>query len=171
MRVSDVSPSEYNPYYGTYIKLAEKHELISGLQNGLNDTIAFFESIPNGKLAYRYDEGKWTVKEILRHIIDTERIFAYRALRFARNDKTALSGFEQDEYIRPAKVDTLSLEHLIDEYKTNRLSTKMMFMNFSEDMLKQIGEASGNPMSTRAAGFVIIGHEKHHCQIIRDRYL
>ncbi len=171
MKSSEVLPSEYNPYYGAYITLAQNQLLMDGLQNGLNETISFLESIPNDKLKHRYDAGKWSVKEIIRHIIDTERIFAYRALRFARNDKTSLHGFEQDDYIQPSKADELSLESLLDEYKSNRMATIAMFRNFSDEMLKRIGEASSNPMSARAAGFIIVGHEKHHCNVIKDRYL
>ncbi len=171
MKVSDLLTSEFNPYYGTYIKLAENKSLIDGLQDGLEETISFFESIPRDKFEHRYAEDKWSIKEILRHIIDTERIFAYRALRFARNDSAELPGFDQDEYILPDMVNELSSQSLFDEYRSNRMSTIIMFTNFTEEMLKRIGTASNNPMSARAAGFVIIGHEKHHCNVIKERYL
>jgi len=92
-------------------------------------------------------------------------------LRFARNDNTGLPGFDQDEYILPAKANELSMRSLLDEYRSNRMSTIIMFINFTDDMLKRVGEASKNPMSARAAGFIIVGHEKHHCNIIKERYV
>ena len=171
MKTSDLLPSEFNPYYGTYIKLADSQSLIDGLQNGFKETYAFFEAIPADKQEYCYSEGKWTIKEILRHIIDTERIFSYRALRFARKDTTGLSGYDQDKFILPAEANDSLMQSLLDEYDSNRKSTIEMFSNFTEKMLKRIGEASNNPMSARAAGFIIVGHEKHHCSVIRERYL
>jgi len=171
MKASDLSSSEFNAYYGAYINLAENQSLIDGLQNGLEKTVAFFESIPADKQDFAYAEGKWTIKEILRHIIDTERIFTYRALRFARNDTTALPGYEQDDYILPAKANELSMQSLLEEYKSNRLATIAMFSNFTDEMLKIIGEASNYPMSARASGFITIGHEIHHCKVINERYL
>lgn len=171
MSISELLSTEFNPYYEAYIKLSNNLSLIDGLQAGLEETVAFFESIPVDKQEFRYAEGKWTIKEILRHIIDTERIFAYRALRFARNDSTGLPGFDQDQYILPAKTNNTSMQSLLDEYKSNRMSTIVMFINFDNEMLKRIGEASNSPMSARAAGFITIGHEKHHCNIITERYL
>ena len=171
MNKNDLKLSEYNPYYETYINLAENKSLHDGLKDGCTETVAFFEAIPLDKLDYSYAEGKWTVKEILRHIIDTERIFAYRALRFARNDQTPLSGFDQDTYILPDCTQNTSIQSLLDEFKSCRTATRIMFSNFSDEMTKRVGEASNNPMSARAAGFIIIGHEKHHCNVIRERYL
>lgn len=171
MNVSDLSPAEFHLYYKHYIDLADGLNIIDGLTNGMHETIAFIESVPSQKLEYRYEEGKWTIKEIIRHIIDTEKIFAYRALRFARKDPTPLPGFEQDDYIVPAYANALDLKSLLEEYKTNRLSTISMFSNFTETMLTEIGKASKNPLSVRAAGFIISGHEIHHCNVIRDRYL
>ena len=171
MKTTDLNSSEYNSYYGTYIELVGDVTLIDGLKKGLSETISFLTTIPVNKLEYRYAEGKWTIKEIVRHIIDTERIFAYRALRFARNDETSLPGFDQDEYIIPAKANSQNLDSLLEEYKANRLATLAMFVNFTDAMLKGIGEASNSPMSARATGFITIGHEKHHCNIIRERYL
>lgn len=171
MRATDLSANEYNEYYVAYIGLAGSNSLIDGLQEGLKTTVEFLKRVPEEKLEYRYAEGKWTIKEILRHIIDTERIFAYRALRFARNDQTALPGFDQDAYISPSNANLKTLDNLLHEFETNRLSTISLFRNFSDSMLKGIGEASNNPMSARAAGFIIIGHEIHHCSVIEERYL
>lgn len=171
MKASDLLSSEFNPYYETYIKLTDNQLLIDGLRDGVVETIKFLESIPFDTLEYKYADGKWTVKEIIRHIIDTERIFAYRALRFARNDRTGLPGFNQDDYILPSRANDFSFQILLEEYKSNRMSTISMFSSFTDDMLKIVGEASNNPMSARAAGFIIVGHEIHHCNVIRERYL
>ena len=171
MKVSQLSASEYANYYSNYIKKAGSEELISGLDSSLSSVIAFFKAIPKDKLEYRYETGKWSVKDIIQHLIDTERVFAYRALRFAREDKTALPGFKQNAYGVKANANKKSGEELLKEYQLVRESTIMLFKSFNEETLKIIGVASGSDMSVRAIGFVIIGHEKHHCQVIKERYL
>jgi hypothetical protein len=163
--------NEYNPYYSNYIKLANHASLQSGLADSLNKTFEFYESIPEGKLNFRYAEGKWTIKEIIQHLLDSERVFSYRALCFARKESIALPGFDQDDYLANASSNDRSGSELIIEYKAIRAATIALFSSFTEDMLKCIGTASGSPMSTRAAGFIIIGHETHHCNIIKERYL
>lgn len=171
MKISELKSTEYNPYYGTYIKLNEARPLQKGLSIGLSETLEFFASIPNDKLEYRYEEGKWTIKEICLHLIDTERVFAYRALRIARKDKTPLMGFDQDMFVELSQANHRSMDHLLKEYRSLRESTIDMFSGFSNDMLTYIGEASDSPLSPRAAGFIIAGHEKHHIQVIKERYL
>ncbi|EMQ95102.1 hypothetical protein D778_00099 [Xanthomarina gelatinilytica] len=169
--VTDLPETEYVQFYANYIKLAGKKDLISGLTASFKETLSFFESIPNDKLEYRYQDGKWTVKDILQHIIDTERIFAYRALRFARQDETVLPGFEENQYAVTAHANKRTKEDLLEEYQTVRQATICLFKSFCKDMFLQIGKASGANMSVRAVGFVTIGHEKHHCQVIKSRYL
>ena len=120
---------------------------------------------------YKYAEDKWTIKDMLLHIIDAERVFAYRALRFARADKTNLPGFEHDDYVVVANANGRIKASLLNEYNAQRESTIQLFSNFKDEMLMQIGVASGNPMSVRALGFVTAGHETHHCNIIKERYL
>ncbi len=171
MAIMDLSANEFNPYYGQYIELAKEHPLLKGLEASMTETIAFLEAIPSDRLEYRYDSGKWTIKEIIRHLIDTERVFAYRAMRFARNDKTELPGFDQDAYILPSKANEQSLSDLLKEYRSVRLATIAMFQGFNDTMLRSKGTANKSPMSVRAAGFVIIGHEKHHANVIRKKYM
>src|SRR5690554_3205723 len=171
MYVTDLFETEYTEFYVNYIKLAGEKDLISGLISSFKDTLSFFESIPKDKLEYSYQEGKWTVKDILQHIIDTERIFAYRALRFARQDQTVLPGFEENQYAIRAHANRRTKEELLEEYQTVRQATICLFKSFSKEMFMQIGEASGANMSVRAVGFVTIGHEKHHCRVIKSRYL
>ena len=120
---------------------------------------------------YKYAKDKWSIKELLLHIIDTERVFAYRALRFAREDKTDLPGFEQDDYVITSDANTRSKASLLNEYNFQRASTIALFSSFNDSMLMKIGMAGGNPMSVRAIGFITSGHEVHHCNILRERYL
>lgn len=171
MKVSDLQPTEYNSYYSTYINLNGDQSLLEGLKKGRNKTLEFFKSIPHDKLEFRYDVGKWSVKEILQHLIDTERVFAYRAMRIARKDKTALMGYDQDEYVKQSNANKRSIDELLSDFGLLRESTIQMFSGFSTEMLTQIGKASDNPLSPRAAGFIIAGHDKHHIQVIKERYL
>jgi len=171
MKVSDLTPSEYNPYYGAYIDLNNEHDLLEGLRIGLDETLNFFKTIPKDKLEYRYEIGKWSIKEILQHLIDTERVFAYRAMRIAREDNTPLMGFDQDVFVERSNANARGINELISEYRFLRESTISLFYGFSDNMLSNIGEASNSPLSPRAAGFIISGHEKHHCKVIRERYL
>lgn len=172
MTTQDLTAEELNPFYSTYINLVPKSvNLIDGFETGFKNVEAFFESISKDKLDYKYAEDKWTIKEVLQHIIDTERIFMYRCLRVARHDKTALAGFEQDDYIEPSKANSKSIESLQEEYKTTRQYSIVLLKSLSDEDLKCIGKASGNVMSARSASFSTIGHEIHHMKIIKERYL
>lgn len=171
MKVSQLSSNEYLPYFEGYIKQVGNVSLIDGLESNLDFMLNFYKSIPVEKLEFRYAEGKWTIKEILNHLLDAERIFCYRALRFARKDKTPLSGFEENDYTFASKANEKSISTLLDEYKVLRLATVGLFKSFDDEMLLSKGVASGGEVSVRALGFLIIGHEKHHCNIIKERYL
>ncbi len=171
MKASQLSIDEYNPYYSNFIISLDETELIGGLQNNLNTTVSFFESIPEAKLNHAYQKGKWTIKNILQHLIDTERIFSYRALGFSRNDSTDFPGFEQDDYVTNADVSCKTKAELLEEYKAVRCASIAFFKNTPTSALAIIGKASGSEMSARAAGFIIIGHERHHCEVIKNKYL
>jgi len=173
MNLDDVqlTTAEFNPYYEQYIVLAPDTNIVSGLKQCLEHTIQFFKNIPEEKHNYRYADGKWTVKEILLHIIDVERIFSYRALRIARQDKTPLPGFEQDDYVLNADVSKRTLEDLLQEYSAVKQATIHLFNSFHAATLKSIGEASNSPTSVRAIGYIIQGHETHHKNVIESRYL
>ncbi len=171
MFVTEIPESEYASFYANYIKKGGNLSLLSGLEQGMLNTKAFFETIPEDKLEYRYAEGKWTIKEILQHLIDTEHVFVYRALRFARQDKTPLPGFEQDDYVLASVANRRTRDQLLNDYLDLRESTIALFSSFSKKMLEQIGVASNAEMSVRAIGFVLIGHEKHHIDVIKERYL
>jgi uncharacterized damage-inducible protein DinB len=163
---------EYAPYTMIYIGLLPDDGLIlKHLADNLTATSTFIRSIPEAKLLYRYAEGKWTIKEILAHIIDDERIYAYRALRFARNDQTELPGFEQDDYAAESRANVRTIEDLLNEFSAVRHSTIALFESFAEQVLTRSGIASGNIMSVRAAAYHIAGHELRHINIIKERYL
>lgn len=167
----DLKNDEFSPLYEPYIQKIEGLELKKGLKINGDKTIAFFESLPENKLDHRYAKGKWTIKEIIQHLIDTERIFSYRALCIARKDKTSLPGFDQDLYVANCDVGKTSVHNLMIDYKTVRLASINLFNSFDEKALMQNGTASANNLSVRAIGFIIMGHENHHCQIIEERYL
>ena len=171
MKSQLLNPEEYNPYYKSYIDLATNENIVESLKQNLDLVVAFYSNIPKDKLDYVYAVGKWTIKDILLHIIDTERIFTYRALRIARKDRTPLPGFEQDDYVISANVNSRTLESILEEYKSVRQASIALFSSFDSESLKQIGEASGSPISVRAIGYIITGHENHHNQVIKERYL
>ncbi|WP_179334792.1 DinB family protein [Winogradskyella costae] len=167
-----VKITEYNPYYRPYIEATNKDlSIIEGLEQNSGDLIFFYSNIPQEKHGYSYAEGKWTIKDVLLHTIDTERIFAYRALRIARKDSTPLVGFEQDGYVVSAFAEKRSMQSLLEEYKSVRRATITLFNTFNTETLLLIGEASGFPVSVRAIGYIIMGHENHHLKIIKERYL
>jgi uncharacterized damage-inducible protein DinB len=171
MILSELQNNEYSPFYKGYIKQSVNRPIVEGLKLNLDHTLHFYNNIPFEKLDFRYADGKWTIKEILQHIIDTERIFSYRALRIARQDQTPLPGFEQDDYVLTANTNERSIESLINEYIAVRQATIELFDSFNNKMLLTIGTASENPISVRAIGFIITGHENHHTTIIKERYL
>jgi hypothetical protein len=171
MKVTDLEKGEYLPYFQPYINQIGDLILVDGLEEGLENTIRFFESIPAQKLEYRYEEGKWTIKEIINHIIDSERVFAYRALRCARHDKTEVAGFDENDYTLASNANTRTIKDLIEEYKVVRQSSILLYKTFDSAILKRTGKAGGGDVSVRALGFLMAGHEKHHCQVIRERYL
>jgi uncharacterized damage-inducible protein DinB len=171
MKPSDLKSSEYPEYFEKYITQVETENLIEELEISVHQFIKFVQNIPMDKFDYRYAEGKWTIKEIIQHIIDTERIFAYRALCFSRNDKTALPGFDENNYVDNTNANQRSLQDLLTEMAVVRQATLSLFKSFSEEQLIRIGTASNKQISTRAIGFIIIGHQNHHQNIFEERYL
>lgn len=167
----NLSLKEYNRYYKAYIDCATDFNIVEGLKQNLVAVTDFYSSIPEQKHDFAYAKDKWSIKDILLHIIDTERIFVYRALRIARQDKTSLAGFEQDDYVISAKSSSRSLVNILEEYKAVRQATIALYQSFDSNALEQIGEASGSPISVRAIGYIITGHENHHNQVIFERYL
>jgi uncharacterized damage-inducible protein DinB len=158
-------------FYKNYVKQIEESDLMQALRISGHRTLELVHSIKEEKKDYRYADGKWTIRELLCHMIDAERIFAYRALRFARNDKTALSGWDENSYAPYANANGRAMKQLADEMRHVRLSTLDLFEGFTEEMLSRKGVANNNEMSVMVLGFVIAGHETHHCKILTERYL
>ncbi len=162
---------EYAPYYGKYVSLVPDGDIVGTLTKQLGDTLSAWRAVPADKAEHRYAPGKWTTKEMMAHVIDTERIMAYRALRIARGDKTALPGFEQDDFIAGGDWSNRTMADLADEFESVRKSNLYLFRNLSDAAWKQVGTASNNPVSARALAYIIAGHELYHQEILRDRYL
>jgi len=171
MNCTELQTDEFLPYFKVYIDKVGAMDLLPGLKLSLEQHLSFFRSIPEDKLGHSYAEDKWTIKEIISHLIDTERIFSYRALRFARQDKTVVAGFEQDDYVENCNVANRTLDDLLDEYEMVRQASFSLFKSCSDKMLLSKGIAGSGEISVRALGFLIIGHEKHHVSIIKERYL
>ncbi|MFK8104184.1 MAG: DinB family protein [Saprospiraceae bacterium] len=158
-------------YYFTYINKVSDDNFIKTLKTNVAATMKFLEHLPLPKWEYRYAPGKWTIKEIMIHIIDTERIMCYRALRVARKDKTPMPGFEQDDYVAQLNSTQRSIDSILEEYQAVRAASVSLFKNFTDEEYEQIGTASGHPVSPRALGFIIAGHEIHHLTVIKERYM
>lgn len=158
-------------FYKNYVKQIEETDLIQALRISGNRMSEVVHSIAETKADYRYADGKWTVRELLCHLIDAERIFSYRALRFARNDKTPLAGFEENDYAHEANAPGRDLKKIADEMSRLRSSTIDLFEGFTPEMLTRKGAANKNEISVVGIGFVIAGHETHHLQILLERYL
>lgn len=158
-------------FYKNYVKQVEETDLIQALRISGHRTLELLHTIPDTKSDFRYAEGKWTIRELLCHMIDAERIFAYRALRFARNDKTALAGWEENDYAPQANASGRSMQKIAAEMAHLRSATIDLFEGFTPDMLSRKGVANNNELSVVALGFIIAGHEMHHCHILKERYL
>jgi uncharacterized damage-inducible protein DinB len=172
MKIEKPKEGEYAPYTIRYIGLLPDDGLVlQHLEDNLKATTDFILSLPEEKLTSRYAEGKWTIKEILLHIIDDERIYAYRALRFARNDKTELPGFEQDDYAAHSGANGRHIKDILKEFATVRQATISLFEGLDREALVRVGVADGKVMSVRAAAYHIAGHELCHINIIKERYL
>ena len=163
--------SEYAPYYDRYISRVPDGEIVATLGTQLDETLALFRSIPESRGDFRYAEGKWSIKELIGHVIDGERVFAYRALRFGRGDTTPLPGFEQDDFVRGADFNKRSLRDLTDEYEHVRRSTISLFGSFEPEAWDRRGTANDDEVSVRGIAYIVAGHERHHIEILRTRYL
>jgi hypothetical protein len=162
---------EYAPYYGKYIDLVPGGNIVQVLDEQLKETLALLAEIPESRAGYRYEEGKWSIKEVIGHVIDCERVFSYRALRFGRNDSIPIEGFEQDDYVAAGGFDNRTLADLARELEHVRRATIDLFGSFPEEAWNRAGLANQNKVSVRAVAFIIAGHERHHREVLRTRYL
>lgn len=168
--ISRPQPGEYNPYYDRYISLVKSDDIVPVLEKQAPETIALLKSA-GAKADFRYEPGKWSVKEVLGHVNDTERIMTYRAVRIARGDKTPIEGFEQDDYIRGGNFSQRTLADLIDEFAAIRQATLAFFRHLDSEAAARIGTANKDAISVRALSFIIAGHELHHRRILQEKYL
>ncbi len=162
---------EYAEYYERYISLVEENDIVAVLENQQSELLEFFEKITEEKSLFAYAEGKWSIKEVIGHLIDGERIFAYRALRISRADKTPIEGFEQDGYIENSNFNNTPFNELTDELFLNRKANLIFFKNLTDEAWLRTGSASENPVSVRALAFIMAGHIRHHLNILNERYL
>ena len=171
MNSNQINENEYAPFYKNYITSLGDVYLLDILNDSLQELSATVKDLPEEKLVYRYAKGKWTIKELLQHIIDAERVLSYRALRFSRNDITDLHGFNEDWYVDNSNGNDRNFNELLHELTLIRKASISLFNSFSNEMLTMTGSANGSLMSVRALGFVIAGHLMHHLKIIKDEYL
>lgn len=158
-------------FYHNYINQVSENELMEAFKEGSKKNIQFFEQIPSSRYDYKYAEGKWTIKEVLQHIIDSERVFNYRALCFARKDPKPLPGFDENIFAANAKAGKRNWIELLDEFRTVRKSSEQLFNSFDAEQLEATGIASNHSNYVLAFGYIIIGHSLHHKKIIEERYL
>lgn len=162
---------EYLPtFYQAYVDLVPEEQVIQAIINNADKINSFIEQIPEQSGNFRYAEYKWTVKQVIAHMIDTERIFAYRALRFSRNDKTPLPGFDEKEYVPESNASNRTIKQLGDEFANARTSTIDLFISFAPEMFDRYGDANGHTIGVDSIGFVIAGHALHHHNILKERY-
>ena len=161
----------YPPYFHTYIKLVAEDDVQLAIKNQAVVAEDFFNSITEEQSTYKYAEGKWSIKEVLQHVIDAERIFAYRSLTFARKDNNTLPSFDEKNYAANSNGNTRAWHELVEEFKALRKSTELLFNSFTKENLNAIGKASDYTITVLALGYIIVGHVAHHINIIRERYI
>lgn len=163
--------SEYAPFYQGYVSLVTEPNIISALQKQTSELNELFAGTFDEKSDFAYAEGKWTIRELLGHIIDGERVFSYRALRISRDDQTPLASFEENSYVANSNFSHTSLADLLKEFALLRESNVLMFKNFPAEAWSRTGTASDAIVSVRALSYIMVGHARHHLNILRERYL
>jgi uncharacterized damage-inducible protein DinB len=162
---------EFNPYYGKYIGLVPDGDFVELLARQADDTLSVLRAIPENMAGHAYAEGKWTIKEVVGHVCDAERIFAYRLLRFGRGDQSPLSSFDENTYVPAGQFAQRTLASLVEEFAAIRSATIALVAGLPADGWLNTGPASGSPVSARALAYIIAGHELHHRDILLTRYL
>jgi hypothetical protein len=165
------NPGDYSPYYESYIKLIEGDDILKILNEQNKKTQDILNSFSEHRGNYRYADGKWTVKEVVGHLLDTERVFAYRALCIARSEKKSLPGFDQDDYVKEGNFNRRELFDLNYEFRLLRESNLLLFRTFTPETLKLKGFANESSVTVLAILFIIAGHEKHHMNVLREKYM
>ena len=169
--ITKPSPDEYPEWFAAEIALVHYNDLIMGLQDSLSKTLTFLNQVTDADLKYRYAPGKWSIKQIWQHVIDVERILSYRALRHARKDETILTAFDENKYAVASNADYRQFKDIIREYAVVRDATVELFRSFTEATFFHRGTAGKSNMTVRSVGYLILGHEIHHVNTIKERYL
>lgn len=159
------------PAFQKYVKWVKEYNVKSLLEKDYKSGLSFFEKIPKEKQDYYYAPGKWSVKEILQHLNDVERVFIYRALRFSRLDPTDLSGFDEEYYLEATSLEEIPYRNILSEWSALRESSILFYKNINPKFLDRAGRASGQEFSVKSIGYILAGHTRHHIEIIKERYL
>lgn len=165
-----IPKEEYPDFYSGYIEKSQGVPPVEGLVSGFHNLLKYLRKLPKNHWDYRYAEGKWSIKEIILHLIDSERVFAYRALMMVRSDHPQLRGFDQDEFVHHSRASHRSPNSLIDEFYTLRKATIVQFSQYDEKQLLKKGSVEGAVVSVRALAAIIHGHSEHHLSILKERY-
>jgi len=168
--ISKPEPGEYAPFYNTYVSLIDG-DIINLLTQLKDSTYQFFTALPADKADYAYADGKWTIKELLGHMIDAERVFAFRILCFSRGDQNNLPGFDENDYVDNADFNNRTMTDLAEEFRTVRTANLFMLKSLTAEQSMLIGTANNYAVSVRALAYIMAGHELHHLRIIKERYL
>ncbi len=171
IRFSAPESDEYAAYYEKYIELVDRTDVLLDMEEQLHEFTELLEQIPEIRGSFAYAEGKWSIKEVIGHLIDGERVFSYRAYRISRNDQTALAGFEQDDYVANGHFNSSSLADLIAEFSLLRRANLIFFRSLTDEARRFVGTASGARVSVRALAFMMVGHVRHHVNILNTKYL
>jgi uncharacterized damage-inducible protein DinB len=158
-------------YYHKYIQRVNEENVIDAIKTLQNELNSFLAAIPEDKWLHKYAEDKWTIKELVQHVTDAERIFCYRALCFSRNEKGSLPGFDENEYVVASNANNRSKESILNELKTVQAATLSLFESFTEEQMNAQGIANGNPIYVKGIGYIVAGHARHHLAILKERYL
>ena len=162
--------SEYAPYYQSYIARVTEEEILPVLRAQLDELDVLLSRVAPERENYRYAEGKWSIREVIGHLIDAERVFGYRAFSIARGERNSLPGFDEKEYMLAAPYDRIVLEDLLSELRLVRLANMAMLRNLDEEAWMRVGTANDNQVSVRALAFIMAGHVRHHMSVLRERY-
>lgn len=169
--ITKPAKDEYPKWFASEIEQVHYNDLISGVTTSFNSTLPFLQKLTEEELNYRYAPDKWSIKQMWQHIIDVERILSYRALRYARKDETVLTGFDEKKYAELSNADNREFDSILHEYEIVRYASIALFRSFTEEMFMARGTTGKSNMSVRALGYLILGHEIHHVNIIKERYL
>lgn len=165
-----MATTNFQDYFNQYIKQVDSLEPIAALKETLQEFLTLLEKVKEEKGLYRYEDGKWSIKEVVSHVIDAERVFAYRAMSFARNDKTELAGFDDHLYAQNSGANKRPMAELLQEFSALRKASIVMFTSFDEGMWARIGTANGITIDVKSIAYLISGHCRHHGKILQERY-